>query len=142
MSVARLSPGGRVFRPSLFQEAHLTMLTTAVYSLSLIGGADGPTDIVVGADAGALPVFGLFLILLNLVTFLVYGLDKYKARRELPRIAERTLLGLAVLGGSIGAWLGMRVFHHKTRHWYFRYGIPVIFLLQLALGFGLWYLLG
>lgn len=118
------------------------MLSTLFSSAALIGGADAATGIVVGADAGALPVFALFLLLLNAVTFLVYGLDKYKARRELPRIAERTLLGLAALGGSVGAWLGMRVFRHKTRHWYFRYGIPAIFLLQIALAFALRSFLG
>ncbi len=118
------------------------MLYSQLFSLGIIGGADGPTDIVVGADTGALSVFLLFLLLINLVTFLVYGMDKYKAKQDLPRIAERTLLGLALLGGSFGALLGMHLFHHKTRHWYFRYGIPLILLVQLALGFTLWHLLG
>lgn len=118
------------------------MLSNLLFSLGIIGGADGPTAVFVASDAGALPVFLLFLALLNLVTFLVYGMDKYKARQDLPRIAERTLLLLAVLGGSLGALLGMHIFHHKTRHWYFRYGIPLILLAQLALGFALWRLLG
>lgn len=118
------------------------MLFTQLFSSAVIGGADGPTAIVVGADAGALSVFLLFLLLINLVTFLVYGMDKYKAKQDLPRIAERTLLGLALLGGSLGALLGMHLFRHKTRHWYFRYGIPLILLAQLALGFTLRHLLG
>lgn len=118
------------------------MLSSQLFSSAVIGGADGPTTIVVGADTGTLSVFLLFLLLINLVTFLVYGMDKYKAKQDLPRIAERTLLGLALLGGSLGALLGMHLFRHKTRHWYFRYGIPLILLAQLALGLALRHLLG
>ncbi len=83
----------------------------------------------------------LCLLAVNLAAFLLYGLDKWKARHDRRRIRERTLLLLAVFGGSVGSWLGMRLFRHKTRHWYFRWGIPAILLLQLALVFGLWYLL-
>ena len=57
-----------------------------------------------------------YLIITNIVTFLVYGLDKWKAKKSKWRIREVALLGLAVLGGSIGAWLGMKVWHHKTMH--------------------------
>ena len=80
------------------------------------------------------PAFWLaaYLVLMNLVTFWVYGADKRRARRGRWRVPERTLFLLPLLGGSIGALAGMRVFHHKTRHWYFRWGIPAIFLLQLA----------
>lgn len=75
----------------------------------------------------------LYLVGINVLTFLVYGLDKWKARRRRWRISEQTLLLLAVLGGSIGALLAMHVFHHKTLHKKFRYGVPLILLVQLAL---------
>ncbi|MCQ2111593.1 MAG: DUF1294 domain-containing protein [Bacteroidaceae bacterium] len=74
-----------------------------------------------------------FIIALNAVTFLVYGIDKLKARKNKWRIPESTLLLLAAFGGSIGAWLGMRVWHHKTMHRKFKYGVPLILFLQIAL---------
>ena len=74
-----------------------------------------------------------YLIITNIVTFLVYGLDKWKAKKSKWRIRDAALLGLAVLGGSIGAWLGMKVWHHKTMHKKFRYGIPAIIIIQLIL---------
>ena len=73
------------------------------------------------------------LFSINAITFVVYGIDKYKAKKAKWRISEATLLLLAVLGGSIGAWMGMRVWHHKTMHKKFKYGIPVILLIQIAL---------
>ena len=69
----------------------------------------------------------------NVVTFFVYGIDKWKAKKSKWRIRETALLGLAVLGGSIGAWLGMKVWHHKTQHKKFKYGVPAIIIIQLAL---------
>ena len=80
--------------------------------------------------AGALAVW---LIAINLVTFAVYGADKRRARRGAWRVPEKTLFLLPLLGGSVGALLGMCVFHHKTRHWYFVWGIPAILLAQIAL---------
>ena len=74
-----------------------------------------------------------YLIVINIVTFLVYGIDKWKAKRSKWRIPEATLLGLAFIGGSIGAWLGMKVWHHKTMHKKFKYGLPLILLGQIAL---------
>ena len=74
-----------------------------------------------------------YLLAINVVTFIVYGIDKYKAKKAKWRIPEATLLLLAVLGGSIGAWMGMKVWHHKTMHKKFKYGIPVILLIQIAL---------
>ena len=74
-----------------------------------------------------------YLIIINIVTFLVYGIDKWKARKTMWRIREASLLMLAVLGGSIGAWLGMKVWHHKTQHKKFRYGIPAIIIIQLVI---------
>ena len=73
------------------------------------------------------------LLAINVLTFLIYGLDKYKAKRAKWRISERTLLSMALVGGSIGAWLGMKVWHHKTRHKKFKYGIPAILSLQIVL---------
>ena len=80
-----------------------------------------------------------YVLILNFVTMLVYGIDKFKAKKGKWRIPESTLLLLAVLGGSIGAWLSMRVWRHKTQHKKFKYGIPVIFILQVALCFYLLY---
>ena len=74
-----------------------------------------------------------YLMDINAVTFIVYGIDKYKAKKAKWRISEATLLLLAVLGGSIGAWMGMKVWHHKTMHKKFKYGIPAILLIQIAL---------
>ena len=74
-----------------------------------------------------------YLIIINIVTFLVYGIDKWKAWKTMWRIREASLLMVAVLGGSIGAWLGMKVWHHKTQHKKFRYGIPAIIIIQLVI---------
>ena len=74
-----------------------------------------------------------YLLGINAVTFIVYGIDKYKTKKAKWRISEATLLLLAVLGGSIGAWMGMKVWHHKTMHKKFKYGIPAILLIQIAL---------
>ena len=74
-----------------------------------------------------------YLLTINAVTFIVYGIDKYKAKKAKWRISEATLLLLAVLGGSVGAWVGMKVWHHKTMHKKFKYGIPAILLIQIAL---------
>ena len=86
--------------------------------------------------AGALAVW---LIAINLVTFAVYGADKRRARRGAWRVPEKTLFLLPLLGGSVGALLGMRVFRHKTKHWYFVWGIPLILLAQMALAVWLLY---
>ena len=75
----------------------------------------------------------VYLLAINVVTFVVYGIDKRKAVHSKWRIPEATLLLLAALGGSIGAWLGMRVWHHKTLHKKFRYGVPLIIVLQLVI---------
>ncbi len=75
----------------------------------------------------------IYLAVINLVTFFMYGIDKWKAKKSKWRIRETALLGLAVLGGSIGAWLGMKVWHHKTLHKKFKYGVPAIIVIQLLL---------
>ena len=74
-----------------------------------------------------------YLVIINFVTFVVYGVDKWKAKRGNWRISEATLLMLAVIGGTIGALLGMKVWHHKTMHLKFKYGLPLILLAQIAL---------
>ena len=78
-------------------------------------------------------VVGGYLVLINLLTFIVYGIDKLKAKKGKWRIPESTLLLLALMGASVGAWLGIKVWHHKTLHKKFKYGIPFIFILQIAL---------
>ena len=74
-----------------------------------------------------------YLLAVNSLTFLLYGIDKYKAKKGRWRISEATLLTMAAIGGSIGAWAGMRTWHHKTMHKKFKYGIPVIIIMQIAL---------
>ena len=69
--------------------------------------------------------------LLNLITFIIYGIDKFKAKKAKWRISEATLILLAVIGGSIGAWLGLQVWRHKTQHKKFFIGIPLIIILQI-----------
>ena len=78
-------------------------------------------------------VLALYLLAINIAAFSVYGADKRKARSGRWRVPEKTLFLLALLGGSAGAWLGMKCFRHKTRKWYFRFGIPAIFIAQAAL---------
>lgn len=95
---------------------------------------------VVGSPWGLLV---LWLAAVNLVTFFAFGLDKWKAKRKethesTRRVPEKTLFLLAALGGSVGALLGMRAFHHKTLHRAFRFGVPAILILQIVIPAGLW----
>ena len=83
--------------------------------------------------SGGWTVLLVWLAVINLLTFIVYGADKRRARKGKWRVPEKTLFLLPLLGGSIGALLGMRVFHHKTKHWYFVWGIPAILMAQIAL---------
>lgn len=78
-------------------------------------------------------LLGLYLLLINLIGFVLMGVDKRRAKRNQWRISEKSLFLPPLLGGTVGAILGMRVFHHKTKHWYFRYGLPALLVLQLAL---------
>ena len=73
-----------------------------------------------------------YLALINIITFIVFGVDKYKARNHKWRVPEATLFLLALIGGSVGAILGMYTFRHKTRKWYFVIGMPLILIIQLA----------
>ena len=74
-----------------------------------------------------------YLALMNLIGFAMMGIDKHKAVKKLWRIPEYTFFVIALIGGSVGSIIGMRVFHHKTRHWYFVYGMPFILILQCIL---------
>lgn len=74
-----------------------------------------------------------YLAAVNVVAFAVYGADKRRAKKERRRVPEKTLFLLAAIGGSLGAWAGMYAFRHKTRHWYFVWGIPAILAAQMAL---------
>lgn len=78
-------------------------------------------------------VFAIYLIGINILTFLIFGADKWKAKRDKWRIPEDTLIWLAIVGGSVGALLGMYLFRHKTKHRKFQIGIPVILLVQAGL---------
>ena len=98
--------------------------------MGIISSADGPLAVFAGSWGTVLLVW---LAVINLVTFAVYGIDKAKAKRGAWRVPEKTLFLLPLLGGSLGALLGMKVFRHKTKHWYFVWGIPLILLAQLAL---------
>ena len=72
----------------------------------------------------------IYLAFVNLAGFFLMGLDKWKAKHKKWRISEKTLFLAAIVGGSIGTWAGMYVFRHKTRHWYFTVGMPLILVLQ------------
>ncbi|MBD5522753.1 MAG: DUF1294 domain-containing protein [Lachnospiraceae bacterium] len=74
-----------------------------------------------------------YLIIINLIGFVIMGVDKLKAKKRAWRIPESTLFVVALIGGSLGTTIGMHVFHHKTRHWYFLYGMPAILLIQIAI---------
>lgn len=75
----------------------------------------------------------LYLILLNLAGFLIMGIDKRRARKHMWRIPEKTLFFTAILGGSFGTLAGMYTFRHKTKHWYFVIGMPLILVLQTGI---------
>lgn len=75
---------------------------------------------------------GLYLLGVNLVAFVLMGIDKRRAKKDRWRIKETTLFLPVLLGGGVGGILGMKVFHHKTKHWYFRFGFPAILILEIA----------
>ena len=78
-------------------------------------------------------IAGLYLLLINGVGFLLMGIDKRRAKRGAWRISEKSLFLPPLLGGTVGAILGMRVFHHKTKHWYFRIFFPLLAIVQLGI---------
>ena len=89
----------------------------------------------------------IYLAIVNITAFITYGIDKWRAvsnrtsqghhksnkKKQKRRIPESTLLGIAIIGGSIGALAGMQIWHHKTLHKKFRYGIPFIIIAQVAI---------
>ncbi len=80
-----------------------------------------------------LPGLALWVVGVSLMGFCLMGIDKQRARRGAWRVRERTLFAVSLLGGTPGTLLGMYAFHHKTRHWYFRFGLPALLLLQLGM---------
>lgn len=76
--------------------------------------------------------FLIYLLIINLIGFFAMLLDKQKAKKNKWRVPEKTLFLLALLGGSLGTTLGMNVFRHKTKHWYFVVGMPLILVLQIG----------
>ena len=74
-----------------------------------------------------------YILGINVIVFIIYGIDKLKAKKGKWRIPENALLLLAIIGGSIGAWMGIKVWHHKTLHKKFKYGIPLIVIAQIAI---------
>jgi len=73
----------------------------------------------------------IYLIVVNIIGLFSMYIDKRKAIKKKYRIPEKTLFGIAIIGGSLGSYIGMRIFRHKTRHWYFAYGIPLIYAIQI-----------
>ena len=121
------------------------IIIPAVYTL-LAGGKNGlikkagkmKTDtkgkiFFCGLATGVMSVL-LWLAVINLVAFVLMAADKSRAKRQgARRIPEKTLFLSALLGGSVGAILGMQLFRHKTKHWYFVWGMPLILIAQIAL---------
>ncbi|MGE4275948.1 MAG: DUF1294 domain-containing protein [Lawsonibacter sp.] len=79
-------------------------------------------------------LLGLYLLTVNLAAFVLMGIDKRRSKRKAWRVSEKSLFLPVLLGGALGGVLGMGMFHHKTRHWYFRLGFPLLLFLQLLLG--------
>ncbi len=86
-------------------------------------------------------LFIAYIVIVNIVGFVLMGVDKKRAIRGAWRIPEASLFGVALLGGALGCTLGMRHFRHKTKHWYFKYGMPLIFIAECVLLFWLYSLL-
>lgn len=80
-------------------------------------------------------MFFIYLVVINIIGFFAMGIDKAKAKAKAWRIPEKTLLSIAVLGGAVGVWLGMEVFRHKTKHMHFKYGVPLIFIIEVLAWF-------
>ncbi|SFL23386.1 Uncharacterized membrane protein YsdA, DUF1294 family [Lachnospiraceae bacterium KH1T2] len=78
-------------------------------------------------------IFIIYILLINIIAFTMYGLDKRKAKRHVWRTPEATLIGVAAIGGSIGALCGMQFFHHKTKHLKFRISLPLILIVHIVI---------
>ena len=81
----------------------------------------------------AITLIVVYFVVINLISFTTMGVDKSKARKRSWRIPESTLFVLALIGGSIGSIAGMHIFRHKTKHWYFLYGMPAILIIQILI---------
>ena len=77
-------------------------------------------------------ILGYFAFM-NLLGFALMGIDKRRAVRHAFRIPEATLFSVAIFGGSVGSIIGMFLFRHKTKHWYFKFGMPIILVIQIAI---------
>ena len=80
----------------------------------------------------------IYFLVITVVTFIVCGWDKFAAGKQMRRVPEKTLFLLSIIGGSVGMYAGMLTFRHKTQHWYFKFGIPAIIVLQVVLILFLW----
>ena len=80
----------------------------------------------------------IYVAVINIIGFLSMGIDKAKAKKGAWRVPEKTLFLFPLLGGGLGSWIGMYVFRHKTKHWYFVIGIPAIFFLEAVIVVGVW----
>ena len=78
-------------------------------------------------------LFAIYLVVMNVLGVAVMWSDKRRARLHRWRIPEKVLFGVSLLGGSAGTWAGMYLFRHKTKHWYFKYGMPAILVVQVLL---------
>lgn len=78
-------------------------------------------------------IVGIYLVIVNIAGVCVMGVDKKRAIRHAWRIPEKMLFLVSLIGGSIGIWAGMYLFRHKTKHWYFVIGMPLILLIQIVL---------
>lgn len=78
-------------------------------------------------------IFLIYLLVVNIIGFIIMGVDKKRAIRGAWRISEASLFLVAFIGGSLGSIMGMQHFRHKTKHWYFQYGMPIILMVQIAL---------
>lgn len=88
---------------------------------------------VFGLTVDILRIVPIYLAVMNIIGLAVMGIDKWKAKRHAWRISEKMLFLVSILGGSIGTFVGMYLFRHKTKHWYFVIGMPAILILQIAL---------
>ena len=85
-------------------------------------------------------IVGIYLAIINIIGFLSMAVDKVKARKGAWRVPEKTLFLFAILGGGLGSWIGMYTFRHKTKHWYFVVGIPMIFVIEMMAFLHLYYI--